>query len=178
MPWIVPDVFAKLWTIPTRCCVTWFEAELAFLPLHSGDADDFGTAKGLEAVRQGYTDVDLGGLAVGVSGSDAVSEGLQASHLGLNPTSSVIAGPALSEGPAEVLGRLQGFVPGPGGRTVLLPHSAVAPDGDDGGSASLDNRGVAFAGVVGAVSGNRAKGLVWRNLRQKPWQDRAVAFAA
>ena len=42
-------------------------------PLGSGDADDLCGAEGIEAVDESDADVDLGGLAVGVSGGAALA---------------------------------------------------------------------------------------------------------
>ena len=64
---------------------------------------DLGGDEGREAVHEGNADVDFVGLAVGVSGVDAFSEGFQAAHLRFDPTSGVIARPALPEGPAIVV---------------------------------------------------------------------------
>jgi integrase len=50
-----------------RCCGTRVEAGFTPFPSGSGDAHDLGPAKGREAVHQGDTGVDLGGLAIGVS---------------------------------------------------------------------------------------------------------------
>ena len=61
----------------------------------SSDADDFGGAEHVEGVNSGNSDVDFGGLAVGVSGGDALTEGFQASHLGLCPAPGIIAAPPL-----------------------------------------------------------------------------------
>ena len=44
-------------------------------PLTSGHADDLSGAEGVEPVYEGNADLDFGGLAVGISGSDAFTEG-------------------------------------------------------------------------------------------------------
>lgn len=62
-----------------------------------------------------------GGLAVGVSGGDAFTEGFEASHLGLDPASEMVSCPSLPECSAVVPCSAQGFVPGDCGRAILLP---------------------------------------------------------
>jgi len=119
--------------------------------LSSGDAHDLGGAEGREAVHQRDADLDFCGLAVGVSRGDAFSEGLQASHLGLDATSAMISGPTLPERPAVVPGGAQGFVAGAGCRTVLFPWAPVLADRDDRGGLAVDDGGVASARVIGAV---------------------------
>ena len=54
----------------------WSEAGLPLSPSSSGHADDLGGAQDVEAVHEGDADVDFGGLAVGISCDDALSEGL------------------------------------------------------------------------------------------------------
>jgi hypothetical protein len=46
----------------------------------SGHADDLGGAECIEAVEEGYADLDLSGLAFRVSCSDALAEGFEAAH--------------------------------------------------------------------------------------------------
>ena len=62
--------------------------------------------------------MSFGGLTVGVSCGDALTEGLEASQLCFDPTSRVVAGPTLPECPAIVARRAQGFVPDPGCRPL------------------------------------------------------------
>jgi hypothetical protein len=57
-----------------------------------------GGAKRVEAVDEGDADVGFGGLAVGVSGADAVTQGCEASHLGLRSAPGVVAVPPLPSG--------------------------------------------------------------------------------
>ena len=68
----------------------------------SGDRLDLGPAEGREAVHDCDADLDFGGLAVGVSGHDPLTEALQAVHLRLDPTSDMVARPLLPECPTEV----------------------------------------------------------------------------
>jgi hypothetical protein len=56
--------------------------------------------------------VDLGGLAVGVSCGDAVSEGLEPAHLRLRPAAGVVSCPSFPERPAVVTRGAQGLVAG------------------------------------------------------------------
>lgn len=52
-----------------------------------------GSGRG-EAVDQYDADMDFGGLAVGISCSDAFPEGFEAAHLRLDPASIVVSCPA------------------------------------------------------------------------------------
>lgn len=52
----------------------------AACPLTSGEANDRGGAEDVESVYEWDADVDFGGLTVGVAGSDAFAEGLEAAH--------------------------------------------------------------------------------------------------
>ena len=79
-------------------------------PWGSGHADDLGGAEGVEAVHEGDTDVDFGGLAVWISCGDALTEGLEASHLCLGAAAGVVSGPPLPERSAVVTRGAQGFV--------------------------------------------------------------------
>jgi hypothetical protein len=78
-------------------------------------ANDFGGAECVEAIDEGNPDLDFGGLAVGVSCSDALTEGLEAAHplpshglpanherVRLDPATGVVSGPARPECPAIV----------------------------------------------------------------------------
>ena len=103
--------------------------------MSSGHAFDLGDAEIVEAVHESDTDVDFGGLAVGVSSGDAFAEGFQASHRCLDPTSGMIAGPSLADGPPEVPGGAQDLVASRCGWTVFFPKAPVLTDGDDGGCA-------------------------------------------
>ena len=47
----------------------------------SGDANDLGSTERVESVHECDADVDFDGLAVGIAGSDAFAEGLEAGHL-------------------------------------------------------------------------------------------------
>ena len=122
--------------------------------------------------------MDFGGLAVGVSRGDALAEGFQAAHLRFDPTSGVIARPAFPEGPAIVSGGAQGFVPVARRRAVLLPQTSVSADRNDRDSITPDDGLVAAARVIGAIGGDGADLLAYRDLAQHVWQHGAVAVAA
>lgn len=67
------------------------EALLSLSPFASGDADDLRGAEFGEAVDESYADLGFGGLAVWVSGGGEVSEGLDATHLRLDPASGIVS---------------------------------------------------------------------------------------
>ena len=114
--------------------------------------------------------MDFGGLAVGVSRSDALSGGLEPPYPGFGAAAYVVSGPSLPEGPALVARGTQGFVARPGGRAILLPRPAVPADRDDWRGASRDDGAVAAAGVAGAVGGHGADVFVVRDLVQQARQ--------
>jgi len=62
------------------------------------------------------------------------------------------------------LGCPEDLVAGCGGRAVLAPEAAVPADRDDGGAASIQDRGVATSGVKGAVAGDGADLFIRRDL--------------
>ena len=70
--------------------------------MNSSRAYDLSCAELIEALDEGDADLDFGSLAVWVSRGDAFSECLEASHLGLDPASDLISGPALPERPSIV----------------------------------------------------------------------------
>ena len=88
-------------------------------PLTSSHADDLGGAECVEAVHEGDTDVDFGGLAVGVACGDTLTEGLQAAHPRLDPAAGMVSSPVLPEGPAVISRRAQGLVSGAGRWAVM-----------------------------------------------------------
>ena len=71
------------------------EASLPLTPLKSCYADDLGGIEGVEAVHEG--DADFGSLAVRASRGDALAEGLEAAHLGLNAAADVVSRPPFPE---------------------------------------------------------------------------------
>ena len=93
-------------------------------------------------------DLDFGGLAVGVSGHDPLTEELQAVHLCLERTSDMVVRPLLPECPSEVSRRAQDLVSFQCCGAVFLPGATVPADGYDGISASVDDRTVASCRVV------------------------------
>ena len=72
--------------------------------------------------------MDFGSLAAGVSGGDALAEGLQASHPGLGAAADMVSDPPLPERPAIVTCGAQGFVARPGSWAVILPWPTVLAD--------------------------------------------------
>ena len=128
---------------------------------------DLGGAECRAAVHEGDTDVDFGSLAIGVSGGDAFSEGFQEAHLRFDPTSGVIARPALPEGPAIVSGGAQGFVADACRRVVFLPQSTVLADLNDRDRVAREDRAVAPARVIGTIGGHGADLFVLGDLVQQ-----------
>ena len=126
----------------------------------------------------GDADVDIGALAVGVSCSYALGEGLKAAHLGLGAAAGVVSCPSFPERPTVVTRGAQGLVAGLGTRARLFTRSAVLPDRDDRRAAACDDGTVATASIVGAVRGHGVDDFVFGDLVQKVRQDRAVAFSA
>ena len=144
----------------------------------SGDSLDLGPTEGREAVHDCDAGLDFGNLAVGVSGHDPLTEELQAVHLGLDPTSDMVAGPLLPECPAEVSRRPQDLVARQCCGAVFFPGAAVPADGYDGIGAARDDGSVSSPRVVCAVRGDGGNLFILRNLRQQVGQQGAVALAA
>ena len=130
----------------------------------SGHADDLGCAECVEAVDEGDADLDFGGLAVRVSCRDSAA--------------GVVSAPAFPERPAIVACGAEGFVSGDCGRAVLFPGPLVLANRNDRGGLSVDDRRMASAGVIGAISGHRADLLTFRDLVQQLGQNRAITIAA
>ena len=90
----------------------------------------------------------------------------------------MVSGPALPERPAMVPGGAQCFVSGDCGRAVFFPRSTILADQDDRDCVALEDRCMAAAGVVGAVSGHRADLFAFGDLVQQLRRNGAVTFAA
>ena len=86
----------------------------------SGDANDLDGAGCVEAVHEGDADLDFCGLAVGIAGSDAFAEGLEAAHLRFDAAAGVVSCPSLPEGSTIVSGGSQSFVSGTCGWAVVM----------------------------------------------------------
>lgn len=137
----------------------------------SGDSLGLGPAEGPEAVHDGDAGLDFGVLAIRVSGHDPLTEELQAVHLGLDPTSDMVAGPLFPECPAEVLSCAQDLVSRQCCGAVFFPGAAVPADRYDGIGAVLNDGGVASACVVCAIRSDSGDLFALRNLRQQVWQQ-------
>lgn len=122
--------------------------------------------------------MDFGGWAVRVSRHDALAEGFQAAHLGLDPAAGVVSGPPFPKRPAEMSGGTQRLVSRHRCRAVLLPQPPVFADWNDRGGLPVNDGGVAAARVVGAVGSDGANLLARRDLVQQVGQHGAVAVAA
>ena len=134
----------------------------------SRQTDDFGGAEGVEAVHDGdaNANVDFGGLTVGLSSGDALSEGLEAAHPRLDAAAGVVPRPAFPEGPALISGRAQG----------LVAARAAAQSFFHGGpflrigmirTASRAMMVLWQRRVIGAVRGHRADLFVGRDLPEQ-----------
>ena len=120
----------------------------------------------------------LGGLAVGVVGGDALTQGFEAPHLGFCPASGMLAGPPHPDAATLFATVAQNCVSRDGGRAVFPPEPPVPADGDDGLGVALKDGGVAPAGVMGPVGRDRTDLLVIGDLVQQVWQGRAIALLA
>lgn len=120
-------------------------------PCVSGDAEDVGGAECVEAVHQGDTDVDFGGLAIRVSGGNAFSERFQAPHFCLSPASDMVAVPSFPGCATFFANVAQDCVSRDRGRTVLTPEPPVLADRDDGRRPMLENGCMAAAGIVSPI---------------------------
>ena len=96
----------------------------------------------------------------------------------LYPASDVIAGPSFPDRPPKAPRCPQDVVAGPGCGAVLFPRSAVLADRDDRGGLTVNDGGVAAAGVIGTVGSYRADVFALGDLVQQVRQDRTVAVAA
>jgi hypothetical protein len=96
--------------------------------------------------------VDFGGLAVWVPCSDALAEGLEATHLVFSAAAGVVTRPALPECPAVVPGGTQGFISGDCGGAVRFPGATVLADRNDRGGLAVDDGSVTAAGIQGKTT--------------------------
>jgi len=127
-------------------------------------ANDLGGAEGVEAVHEGDTDLDFGGLSVRVSCGDAFPECLEVEPVSATGSSE----PARASLPrsgfghgfrssvsetrsAVVSGGAQGVVAGSGRPAVLIPRPPVLADRDDRSGLAVDDGGMAASGVIGTV---------------------------
>ena len=128
----------------------------------SGDADDLGGSKGVEAVDEGDADLDFGGLTVRISRGDAVSEGCCQTSANSSQFSS----------PGNLLGRKEAAPLGESGGAVSLEIlSAVegarlveCDRGVDGGEIT-----VMFASAGNEASPARVFGTAGANSRRDCW---------
>lgn len=114
----------------------------------SGRADDLGGAESVEAIDKSDPDVDFGGLAIWIPRGDALTKGLQASHLGFHAAAGVVSGPPLPECPTVVTRGAQGFFARRGSRAVLFPSPTVPSGRDDCRATACDDGAVASAGMA------------------------------
>lgn len=93
--------------------------------------DDIGGADGVEAVHQCDANLDFGGLAVWVSRGDAVAKGVEAAHLGLDPTSGIVSslrcrGPrGCTQDGAQPSCHARGLVAGPASQSPQVRQKIV-----------------------------------------------------
>lgn len=72
-------------------------------------------------------------MTVEVAGHDALAEELEAAHLGLDLALSVVAGPALPDGPAKAAATAKGIVAHGRPCGAFLPWLSVLAGRNDGG---------------------------------------------
>ena len=96
--------------------------------------------------------MDFGGLAGGVSGGDALSEGFQASHPGLCPACGMTAASPLSSCAAVLANVVQDRVACGRGRAVLAPEPPVLADRDDGSRVAVGS-----GNLTGALTGRHSR---------------------
>ncbi len=111
-------------------------------------------------------------------------------HLRLDAAPAVVSAPSSPERPSKVFGRTQGVVSrrafvrhwsednGERSGGDALPGLRVLAGRDDSVGATLGDRIMAFAGVVGTVGGHRADLFAKRYLVEQIGQDRCVADMA
>lgn len=145
------------------------------------------SSEGREAIHEGDPNVDFGGLAIRVSCSDALAEGLKASHLRLEPDSDVVSRPLLPECPDLVPGGTAGFVSGDRGRAVFFPRPAVLADRDYLRSSARQRLAVALNAMLSRLAFAVAKevdpGAIHQQIRWAHRHDdtgsgRQASFAA
>ena len=128
--------------------------------------NNLGSAEGVKAVHEGDADVDLSGLTVGISCSDAFAKGFDTQHLCFDAAPSVVSGPVLPERPSIVLRGAKRLVPSFCCWAVFLPGTPVLPDRDDWCGLSVGDGRMAAAGVVGTISCHRSDLLVLGDLSE------------
>ena len=87
------------------CCTNNVKAEFHFLRAELWHRDRYGRAKTREAIQHGGTHLQLSDLAVEVTGHDPRTEQLEAAHLGLDQTASVVAIPLFPYRSAKAMSR-------------------------------------------------------------------------
>ena len=110
------------------------------------------------------TDLELGDLTVEVACGQALTQQLDAVHLGLCAASAVIPAPSSTDCPADALGCPQDIVAGDRSRGVGLPRFGVLAGRDDRGRATGRDGVMAVAGVEGTISGDAGDLLFVRYL--------------
>lgn len=143
------------------------EAWLPLTPLTSCHPNDLGGAEGVEAVHECDADVDFGGLAVGVAGSDASAEGLDAAHLHFDAAAGVVSCPSLPEGSAIVPGGAQSFVSGNSSWAVCSPRPTILADRDDRDRIAREDRCMTRSCVVGIIGRHGADVFAHGDLLQQ-----------
>src|SRR6056297_953708 len=99
-------------------------------------------------------------------------------HLRFDATSAVVSAPSSPERAAKIFRSAQGLVTSHGSGGDGLPRLRVLAGRYDGMSATVSDRIMALAGVVGAVSGDAADLLALRYLAEQVGQHRCIADMA
>ena len=124
-------------------------------------------SEGREAVQDCRPDLQFGDLPVKVARHDALTEQLEAPHLGLDQASSVIPAPSPPDRAAEAAGGADGVVQGLRAGGVFQLWARVLAGGYDGAGVPRRDGGVAAPRVIRAVRSDLADGLVCGNLVQQ-----------
>jgi len=143
----------------------------------SADGCDW-RAEGGEPVQDGHANLKLCDLTVEVPGRQALTQQLDAVHLGLGAASAVIAAPSSPDGPPDTLRRAQDFVAGDSPTGVGFPRLGVLARRDYCGGTSGSDGVVALAGVESAIGGDGCDLLLGRDLVQQLGQHRGISHVA
>ena len=131
-----------------------------------------------EAVQDGDASRELRDLTVDVACIDALTEPLDAVHLGFGPASAVVSAPSLPDRSTDALWCAQEVAPGdcPGG--VGFPRFGVLEGRDNCDGATGGDGILALAGVKCAVGCDAGDLLLGWDLVKKLRQHRGVAHVA
>ena len=96
-------------------------------------------------------------------------------HLFLDTAPAVVSAPVSPDGTTEVFRRAERLVERICTRDRWFPRLGILAGRDDGMRTAVGDGIVAFASIVGAISGDAAGLLIGRDLAQQVWQHRRIA---